>query len=93
MSEPPVRPIVLDATVLSNYASTDSVTWLAMAFEDFQTVPAVRTELEHGREAGYAYLNHALALLETGDICSIENGRQRGDSSISAVSVQLNFAS
>ena len=72
MSEPPVRPIVIDATVLSNYASTDSVTWLATAFEDLQTVPAVRTELEHGCEAGYAYLNNALALLETGDIGVIE---------------------
>jgi len=26
MSEPVSRPVVLDATVLSNYASTDSVT-------------------------------------------------------------------
>ena len=50
MSEPLVRPIVLDATVLSNFASTDSVTWLAATLEDLQTVPAVRTELENGRD-------------------------------------------
>ena len=68
MSEPLVRPVVLDATVLSNFASTDSVTWLATTLEDLQTVPAVRTELEHGRAAGYAYLTHALAVLETGEI-------------------------
>ena len=37
---------------------------------------------------GFATLAYLLA-----DFCSIENGRQRGDSSISAVSVQLNFAS
>jgi predicted nucleic acid-binding protein len=72
MTEPLDRPIVLDATVLSNFASTDSVTWLATTLEDLQTVPAVRTELEHGREAGYAYLNHAIAVLEGGDIGVVE---------------------
>lgn len=56
MSEPFSRPVILDATVLSNYASTDSVTWLATILDDLQTVPAVRTELEQGREVGYAYL-------------------------------------
>jgi len=48
-----------DATVLSNYASTDSVTWLTTTLDDLWTVPAVRTELEQGREVGYAYLEHA----------------------------------
>lgn len=72
MSEPLVRPIVLDATVLSNFASTDSVTWLATTVEDLQTVRAVRTELENGREAGYTYLNHALSVLESGDIGVVE---------------------
>jgi len=42
--------------------------WLATTLEDLQTVPAVWTKLEHGREAGYAYLDHALAVLEAGDI-------------------------
>jgi len=46
--------------VLSNYASTDSVTWLTTTLDDLWTVPAVRTELEQGREVGYAYLEHAL---------------------------------
>jgi hypothetical protein len=72
MTEPLVRPIVLDATVLSNSASTDSVTWLATTLEALQTVPAVRTELENGRDSGYAYLNHALAVLETGEIGVVE---------------------
>lgn len=53
MSEPLVRPIVLDATVLSNFASTDSVTWLATTLEDLQTVPAVRTELEQRSQPEY----------------------------------------
>ena len=41
MTEPLDRPIVLDATVLSNFASTDSMTWLATTLEYLQTVPAV----------------------------------------------------
>ena len=77
MSEPLVRPIVLDATVLSNFASTDSVTWLATTLEYLQTVPAVRTELENGREAGYTYLNHALAVLESGDIGVVETAPEQ----------------
>jgi len=39
MSEPVSRPVVLDATVLSNYASTDSVTWLTTTLDDLWTVP------------------------------------------------------
>lgn len=68
MSESFSRPVVLDATVLSNYASTDSVSWLTTTLDDLQTVPAVRTELEQGREVGYAYLEHALDVLESGRI-------------------------
>jgi hypothetical protein len=52
--------------VLSNYASTDSVTWLTTTLDALQTVPAVRTELEQGREVGYAYLEHALDVLDSG---------------------------
>ena len=68
MSEPVSQPVVLDATVLSNYASTDSVTWLTTTLDALQTVPAVRGELEQGREVGYAYLEHALDVLESGRI-------------------------
>ena len=68
MSESFSRPVVLDATVLSNYASTDSVSWLTTTLDDLQTVPAVRTELEQGREVGYAYLERALDVLESGRI-------------------------
>ena len=64
MSEPVSRPVVLDATVLSNYASTDAVSWLTTTLDDPQTVPAVRTELEQGRAVGYAYLEPALDVLE-----------------------------
>jgi hypothetical protein len=41
MSESFSRPVVLDATVLSNYASTDSVPWLTTTLDALQTVPAV----------------------------------------------------
>lgn len=41
MTEPLDRPVILDATVLSIYASTDSVTRLARTLDDLQTVPAV----------------------------------------------------
>lgn len=68
MSEPFSRPVVLDATVLSNYASTDSVSWLTTTLDELQTVPAVHTELKQGREAGYTFLEHALAVLEAGGI-------------------------
>ena len=77
MTEPLDRPIVLDATVLSNFASTDSVTWLATTLEGLQTVPAVRTELEHGREAGYTFLDHAISVLEGGDIGVIETASEQ----------------
>lgn len=39
MTEPLDRPGILDTTVLSNFASTDSVTWLPTTFEDLQTPP------------------------------------------------------
>jgi predicted nucleic acid-binding protein len=68
MSGPFSSPVVLDATVLSNYASTDSVTWLTTTLDALQTVPAVQTELEQGSEVGYAYLEHALDVLELGEI-------------------------
>ncbi|WP_254538424.1 hypothetical protein [Halomarina litorea] len=68
MSESFSRPVVLDATVLSNYASTNSVAWLTTTLDDLQTVPAVRTELEQGCEVGYAYLEHAIDVLESGRI-------------------------
>jgi hypothetical protein len=88
MTEPLVRPIVLDATVLSNFASTDSVTWLATTLEGLQTVPAVRTGLEHGREALYTYLDHALTVLEGGDIGVIETAPEQLHLSLISVEVQ-----
>jgi len=41
MTEPLDRPVILGATVLSNFAGTETVTRLARTLEDLQTVPAV----------------------------------------------------
>jgi predicted nucleic acid-binding protein len=89
MSEPLDRPVVLDATVLSNYASTDSVTWLATILDALQTVPAVRTELEQGCEVGYAYLEHALDVLESGRIGIAETAPEQLQQDYPAVQNRL----
>ena len=77
MSEAFSPPIILDATVLSNYASTDAVSWLTTTLNELQTVPAVQTELKQGREAGYTYLENALAAIESGDITIAENAPEQ----------------
>ncbi|MCU4973974.1 hypothetical protein OB955_14670 [Halobacteria archaeon AArc-m2/3/4] len=68
MSESFSRPVLLDATVLSNFASTDSVTWLTSTLEGLSTVPAVEMELRQGHEKGYAYLANALEVIDGGQI-------------------------
>jgi predicted nucleic acid-binding protein len=68
MSEAFSRPVVLDATVLSNFASTDSITWLTATFDGLMTVPAVKNELRRGTEVGYEYLTSALGAIENGEI-------------------------
>lgn len=89
MSETFSRPVILDATVLSNYASTDSVTWLATILDDLQTVPAVRTELKQGREVGYAYLEHALDVLESGRIGIAETAPEQLQQDYPEVQIRL----
>ncbi|WP_222912703.1 hypothetical protein [Natrinema sp. SYSU A 869] len=68
MSESFSPPVILDATVLSNFASTESVTWLTSVLENLTTVPAVERELQRGPESGYTYLENALKAIETGQI-------------------------
>ncbi|QKY20539.1 hypothetical protein B4589_009175 [Halolamina sp. CBA1230] len=89
MSESFSRPVVLDATVLSNYANTDSVTWLTTTLDALQTVPAVRTELEQGREVGYAYLEHALDVLDSGGIEIAETAPEQLQQDYPAVQTRL----
>lgn len=60
MSTDVTRPVVLDATVLSNFTSTGTVEHLASILDRPATVPAVRAELEAGHERGYEFLDDAL---------------------------------
>lgn len=64
MNEEPAQPIVLDTTVLSNFASVDAIDWLIGTFERPIVVPAVRDELEEGEDAGHMFLTAAIDPLE-----------------------------
>lgn len=59
------QPVVLDATVLSNFASTDGVSLLVTVLESPVVVPAVCDELERGLDAGHEYLDTVVDALET----------------------------
>lgn len=60
------RPVVLDTTVLSNFSSSDSISLLIAVVESPVVVPAVRTELERGLDAGHDYLDTAVDALDDG---------------------------
>ena len=60
-----LQPVVLDTTVVSNFASTDSLSLLAAVLESPVVVPAVRDELERGLNAGHEYLDIADEWLDT----------------------------
>lgn len=51
------QPLFLDATVLSNFASTDAIEFLGDLLESPVVAPAVRDEIEHGRTVGHDYLD------------------------------------
>lgn len=57
-------PVVLDTTVVSNFASTDSISFLATVLESPVVVPAVGDELERGLDAGHDYLATAVDALD-----------------------------
>lgn len=54
------QPVVLDSTVCSNYASSESVDELVSILDRPATVTAVRDELVRGRERGYDFLEAAI---------------------------------
>lgn len=58
-------PCVLDATVLGNFASTDSIGWLVEVIDHPVAVHAVRDELETGRAFGHEFLRPALEAIGT----------------------------
>jgi len=61
MSATPRQPVVLDATVLSNFASTGTVDVLVDILDRPATVPAVQTELERGYARDTDFLDDPLA--------------------------------
>ena len=69
MDDDAVRPIVLDATVLSNFASSSTAEELVRILDHPATVPAVRDELERGRDLHYRFLDEALAHVGTISLC------------------------
>ena len=58
------QPVVLDTTVVSNFASTDSISLLATVLESPVVVGAVRDEVERGLDAGHEYLDTAVGALD-----------------------------
>ena len=73
------QPVVLDATVLSNFASTDGVSLLATVLELPVVVPTVRDELERGLDAGHEYLDTVVAALERQAIALVNHLHIRGE--------------
>jgi predicted nucleic acid-binding protein len=60
------QPVFLDATVVSNFASTSSVDFLVHLLEAPIVVPAVRDEIERGVEHGHEYLTSAVEAFDNG---------------------------
>lgn len=54
------QPVYLDATVVSNFASTSSIEFLVHVIENPIVVPAVRNEIEQGVDHGHEYLTSAV---------------------------------
>jgi predicted nucleic acid-binding protein len=54
------QPVFLDATVVSNFASTDGITFLTTLLDSPVVSPAIRDEIERGEHAGYEYLGSAV---------------------------------
>lgn len=62
------KPLVLDATVLSNFSSSKSISWLTSAFSELETAPAVERELRNGVEEEYSFLQSAIRAIDTGTV-------------------------
>jgi predicted nucleic acid-binding protein len=60
------QPVFLDATVLSDFASTAAIEFLVDLLESPTVAPAVRDETEQGRSAGHDYLDVAVDAFDEG---------------------------
>ena len=65
MAEYP-QPVYLDSTVISNFASTNSIEFLVHLLEAPAVVPAVREEIERGVDYGHEYLTSAVEAFDEG---------------------------
>lgn len=54
------QPVVLDATVVSNFSSTGGISFLTKLLDTPIVVPAVRDEIEHGLRVGHEHLADAV---------------------------------
>jgi len=70
MSDGYPKPIFLDATVISNYASTNSIEFLVDILEAPVVAPAVRDEIEQGVDFGHEYLTSAVEAFDEGLVVS-----------------------
>lgn len=68
-------PVILDATVLSNFASTDAIEVLVEMLESPAVVPTVIDEINEGRGFGYEYLTVAVETFGEGIRSSTSNQR------------------
>lgn len=66
MSRRYLQPVFLDATVLSNFASSGAVGFLETVLDSPVVVPAVRDEIERGRNLGHEYLATAVDAFDDG---------------------------
>lgn len=58
------QPVFLDATVCSNFASSDGIDLLADLVDSPAVTPAVRIEIETGLDEGHDYLRDAVAAFD-----------------------------
>lgn len=66
MSEEDSVALVFDATVLSNFASSDSLDWLTTEFDQIYTIPAVWNKIVHDIDTGHEFLKPAQTTLDAG---------------------------
>jgi hypothetical protein len=81
------QPVFLDATVLSNFATTDGISFLATLIESPAVVPTVRDEIERGWTAGYEDL--VTAVNSFGDELPFETFHQRRELGRSVIGSML----
>lgn len=70
MAEGYPQPVFLDATVISNFASTNSIEFLVDILEAPVVAPAVRDEIEQGVDFGHKYLTSAVEAFDEGLVVS-----------------------